>query len=504
MKNRKDSNISTNASANGIANDMPDIEELHRRACLEGSETYIDPDSGFTVFTELAHLNRGTCCGFRCRHCPFSYANVPSENLNKDKQKQEHKWQHEEQKTKQKQTTSSSLSPPKWEDAYLKAIEGKRDTYIDPSSGMKIYTELAHKKRGKCCNSGCRHCPYGENDDVGSRSDDSRVPRVRPRVRRGVRRGVVYTKTGDTGQSSLFTGERVSKDSILFEALGTVDELNSQIGVCHSMCTAVDEIQQQQEEDHHQQEDEQEHDHHFKNVVFELERIMCWLLDIGSHIATPRVVKEEEKEDEDNNITIAKKIPTERQIKRTEVDSTMLQTVESWMDSKLDVLPDLTSFILPTGGPIVSRLHVCRTVCRRAERRLLPLVRLKTASPDALKFLNRLSDYFFVLARYVSMIRKRKEMMYSTSKRRNEAKAASQGVDRSGSGLRQRRTLQTCNPHTNPKSQSASRGDLNAAAQIQKDSNGCHLLSTFIPRGTVLFALFALFAAMSIVFAAKI
>lgn len=172
----------------------------------------------------------------------------------------------------------------------------------------------------------------------------------------------IYTKTGDSGQTALFGGTRVSKASARVEAYGTVDELNSFIGVAKSRI--------RQEE-----------------VMDQLKKIQFTLFTLGSETATPA-----------DKLTLANgksRLP----LMIAEDDITAL---EDWMDAWEEELAPLQYFILPGGGESATALHVCRTVCRRAERSLVFLAENEEVRPELIKYLNRLSDYLFVLARYVS------------------------------------------------------------------------------------------------------
>lgn len=170
----------------------------------------------------------------------------------------------------------------------------------------------------------------------------------------------IYTKTGDAGTTALFGGTRVPKHHIRIESYGTVDELNANIGMIRS----------------------QEVDAHSKQI---LTRIQNSLFTIGSTLATdPNRAQLKSGKDRLN-------IP-----KIKEEDITLLETE---MDAMNEALPDLTHFVLPGGNATVSSCHIARTVCRRAERRVTLLRENEPVDDIVLKYLNRLSDYLFVLAR---------------------------------------------------------------------------------------------------------
>ncbi|XP_041644502.1 corrinoid adenosyltransferase [Cheilinus undulatus] len=181
----------------------------------------------------------------------------------------------------------------------------------------------------------------------------------------------IYTKTGDKGFSSTFTGERRPKEDHIFEALGTTDELSSAIGLAREFCL--------------------DKGHTF---IYQLDKIQCILQDVGSNIATPR------------------SSARESHIKRTKFTAQPIADLESWIDKFTEELPPLTNFILPSGGKSSASLHLARTVCRRAERSVAPIVRSGEADPDVAKFLNRLSDYLFTLARYTAMKEGNEETIY--------------------------------------------------------------------------------------------
>ena len=167
----------------------------------------------------------------------------------------------------------------------------------------------------------------------------------------------IYTRTGDDGSTSLFGGQRLSKDDLRIEAYGTLDELNVCIGALGS-CAAVAESE---------------------DAAF-LRTIQSDVFSLGSHLATV-------------DPEMAKHLPP--------VPATRIDEMEAWMDTKNKALPPLSQFILPAGHPAVVAAHTCRVVCRRSERRVIALSR-EEAIPDGLvAYLNRLSDLFFVWSRHL-------------------------------------------------------------------------------------------------------
>ncbi|XP_037114593.1 corrinoid adenosyltransferase [Syngnathus acus] len=181
----------------------------------------------------------------------------------------------------------------------------------------------------------------------------------------------IYTKTGDKGFSSTFTGERRPKEDRIFEALGNTDELSSAIGLAREFCL--------------------EKGHTFTH---QLDKIQCVLQDVGSNIATPQ------------------SSARESHLTRTKFTGTPITDLEGWIDTFTEELPPLTNFILPSGGKSSASLHIARTVCRRAERSIAPIVRSGEADPDIARFLNRLSDYLFTVARYAALKENNKEIIY--------------------------------------------------------------------------------------------
>lgn len=167
----------------------------------------------------------------------------------------------------------------------------------------------------------------------------------------------IYTKTGDKGATSLIGGVRVPKNHIRIESYGTVDELNSYLGMVNDMC-ANPEIDEW------------------------LREIQDRLFTIGSVLAT-----NPEKE-------VKMKLP--------DLHDADVEWLEKNIDKMNEVLPEMRSFIIPGGNLAASTCHVARCVCRRAERLCVGMVNEEEAVPELiLKYLNRLSDFLFVLARYI-------------------------------------------------------------------------------------------------------
>jgi cob(I)alamin adenosyltransferase len=169
----------------------------------------------------------------------------------------------------------------------------------------------------------------------------------------------IYTKTGDKGQTSLWGGARVPKHHLRIESYGTVDELNSHLGLVRDYL-----------------EDEQ--------LRTNLKSIQDRLFTVGSILAT-----DPEKAD---------KLAT------PDLVQSDIEQLEHWIDEMDQSLPELKNFILPGGHPAVSFCHIARCVCRRAERLTVALHELEPVNELVLTYLNRLSDYLFVLARKIGQL----------------------------------------------------------------------------------------------------
>ncbi len=163
----------------------------------------------------------------------------------------------------------------------------------------------------------------------------------------------IYTKTGDAGETGLFAGGRVAKDSLRVEAYGAVDELNAVIGLAR---TVTDDA----------------------TLAAALARISSELFSLGADLATPL---------DAGSAWIVR------------VDDALTARLEGEIDGFEADLPPLTNFILPGGTPAAAHLHLARTVCRRAERRAVHLAHVEPLNDAALRYLNRLSDWLFVAAR---------------------------------------------------------------------------------------------------------
>jgi len=173
----------------------------------------------------------------------------------------------------------------------------------------------------------------------------------------------VYTKTGDKGTTALFGGTRVPKHHIRIDSYGTVDELNSYIGLIR----------------------DQKIDNHSKEILIQ---IQDKLFTLGAILAT----------DPEKNILKSGK----ERLNIPKVEEEDIAVLETEIDTMEDNLPPMTHFVLPGGHTTVSYCHITRCVCRRAERLASALNEISPFDERALKYLNRLSDYLFVLARKLS------------------------------------------------------------------------------------------------------
>ncbi|KNC77551.1 ATP:cob(I)alamin adenosyltransferase [Sphaeroforma arctica JP610] len=194
----------------------------------------------------------------------------------------------------------------------------------------------------------------------------------------------IYTRTGDKGNSMLFSGERRPKDDIVFEALGANDELTSAIGVAREYVLDISEK-------HNGEGD-------VGNLCAVLEDIQCALQEVSSCIATPRSTA------------------SDKRVEKTRFDGTKAALLEEWIDEMDQSLPPLTAFILPSGGKAASHLHVARTICRRAERRIVPLMRSEDVEMEAYVYINRLSDFLFAAARFVAVKEGKRTVAYKAGR----------------------------------------------------------------------------------------
>ncbi|MGC9260577.1 MAG: cob(I)yrinic acid a,c-diamide adenosyltransferase [Phycisphaerae bacterium] len=169
----------------------------------------------------------------------------------------------------------------------------------------------------------------------------------------------IYTRHGDQGQTTLFDGQRVDKDDPRLITYGTVDELNSWLGMAVSLCRHA-------------------------QLVQILNQLQYQLFDLGADLATPL--------DSPNSALVNR------------VHAELTAAIERQIDTITAELPPLKQFIFPGGSPLAAHLHVARTVCRRAERHLVGLMRHEQVGDAPLIYLNRLGDLLFVLARWANQL----------------------------------------------------------------------------------------------------
>jgi cob(I)alamin adenosyltransferase len=177
----------------------------------------------------------------------------------------------------------------------------------------------------------------------------------------GNRLSKIYTRTGDDGTTGLGDGSRVPKDSARVEAYGTTDELNSVLGMLMAVPGLPD------------------------TVTALLTEVQHELFDLGAELCIPG---------------------------HTVITADHVTRLETALDGFNDPLPPLKEFILPGGGPAASICHLARTVARRAERRALTLARAETVNPEVVRYLNRLSDLLFVLARVLARHERGSEVLW--------------------------------------------------------------------------------------------
>ena len=172
----------------------------------------------------------------------------------------------------------------------------------------------------------------------------------------------VYTRRGDTGDTSLAGGQRVPKDSLRIEAYGTVDELNAFLGTARASAQEAAATQP---------------------LAAILLRVQHELFNLGSILAT---------------------LPDDVHPKQARITEAEVTRLEAEMDRMNEDLPPLRSFVLPGGSRLNAELHICRTVCRRAERICVALAREENIPAEAVRYLNRLSDALFVWSRWASHV----------------------------------------------------------------------------------------------------
>lgn len=189
----------------------------------------------------------------------------------------------------------------------------------------------------------------------------------------GNRLSKIYTRTGDDGSTGLGDGSRVAKDSLRVAAYGTVDELNSTIGMVLACDGLPDDVREV------------------------LTQVQHELFDLGGELCIPGMAMIQEGD---------------------------VTALEQALDRLNDPLPPLKDFILPGGGMAASSCHLARTVCRRAEREVVALGRVEKVRPQAPRYLNRLSDLLFVVARVLARASGHGEVLWQHERRRKPAPAS--------------------------------------------------------------------------------
>ena len=170
----------------------------------------------------------------------------------------------------------------------------------------------------------------------------------------------IYTKTGDDGSTGLFGGQRVPKDSLRVEAYGTLDELNSHLGLAVAACR-------------------------HEELTRQLLLLQARIFEAGADMATPRAA-------------------TKSTANVTRIQTEHIAEAEAMIDAAWEKCEPMRTFILPGGSELSARLHVARTVSRRAERLAVALSRSEELGPDLVIYLNRLSDLLFALARWANVL----------------------------------------------------------------------------------------------------
>jgi len=188
----------------------------------------------------------------------------------------------------------------------------------------------------------------------------------------------VYTRRGDQGDTGLAGGQRVPKDSARIEAYGTVDELNAFLGAARATATELLPGHTR-----------------LASLIDTLLRVQHELFNLGSILAT---------------------LPEDVHPKQARVTEEDIERLESEMDTMNGELPGLRSFVLAGGSRLDAELHVCRTVCRRAERLVVALSRREAVPPESVRYLNRLSDALFVWARWAAHVTGAAETLWNPNR----------------------------------------------------------------------------------------
>jgi cob(I)alamin adenosyltransferase len=180
----------------------------------------------------------------------------------------------------------------------------------------------------------------------------------------------IYTRQGDAGQTSLVGGQRLAKDALRIECYGTVDELNAFLGIAGVSASE---------------------DGRLASLAAILRRVQHELFNLGSILAT---------------------LPEDVHPRQPRITDSEIRRLEAEIDRMNENLPELRSFVLPGGCRINAELHVCRTICRRAERIAVSLAAAEEMPPEAIRYLNRLSDALFVWSRWASRALEAPEVLW--------------------------------------------------------------------------------------------
>ncbi len=192
-----------------------------------------------------------------------------------------------------------------------------------------------------------------------------------------IRLNRIYTRKGDTGDTRLVGGRKVRKDDLRVECYGTVDELLACLGLVGTALAAPGEPAGAAE------------------LLAVVRRLQNELFNVGSELATP---------------------PADLHPKQPMVAARHVDALEREIDAWNAHLPALRSFVLPGGGPVAAQLHLARTVCRRAERLVVRMIACEPVRPEALRYLNRLSDHLFVMSRHAARLHGEPEPLWQPEK----------------------------------------------------------------------------------------
>ena len=367
---------------------MQDIEDLHSQAILKGQKSYEDSATGFTVFTELFHLERGTCCGNQCRHCPYGWTGVFNPSI---------------RRPSHVISGNPTSIQQRLQEIALCQQEAAAATAAAAASAASVNNKNNHHEKPNNKKSGGTY---------GGRFTEKNVP---------------YTRKGDSGTSQLLTGERRSKNDVSFEAMGTVDELCAVVGVAHALLLEqTSTVTSRDSPDRSTSSNSPVGHVDYGNLPDWLLQIMSRLFDAGSHIAKPakKPPLAASKDDDDSHADTTATTRFQPDGVGGGLDIQHVEALEDWIDIMTEDLPELRNFILPTGSVVAAQFHVCRTVCRRAERHVVPMVQEGVCDPNVMKYLNRLSDFLFTAARWCNYCQNKPEIEYRRPDRRDKQRVA--------------------------------------------------------------------------------